>query len=52
MLLGAIAGANLVLILLDMTRAGFADDRVDAVSAADTRSVEVKRESSIGAGMR
>ena len=49
---GAIAGANLVLILLDMTRAGFADDRVDAVSAADTRSAGVKPELSIGAGMR
>jgi pimeloyl-ACP methyl ester carboxylesterase len=49
---GAIAGANLVLILLDMVAAGSARDRVDAVSAADMRSVGVKRESSIGAGMR
>jgi pimeloyl-ACP methyl ester carboxylesterase len=49
-ILGAVAGANLVLILLDMVRAGSADDRVASETAGDTRTTDVGLEASAGAG--
>jgi len=49
--LGAVAGANLMLILLDMVRAGLAEDHVASDTAADIRS-NVRLEASTGAGRR
>jgi hypothetical protein len=51
-ILGAVAGGNLMLILLDMARAGSADDRVSAATAPDTRSASAKPETPAGAAMR
>jgi pimeloyl-ACP methyl ester carboxylesterase len=51
-ILGAVAGGNLVLILLDMVRAGSADDRVASGTAADTRQKDIRPEASAGAGER
>jgi pimeloyl-ACP methyl ester carboxylesterase len=51
-ILGAIAGANLVLILLDMARTGFADDRISVGMATNTRTPSAKSKSPTGAGMR
>jgi pimeloyl-ACP methyl ester carboxylesterase len=51
-ILGAVASANLVLILLDMVRNGSGDDRVASDTAADTGSTEVKLEASTGGGRR
>jgi hypothetical protein len=51
-ILGAIAGANLVLILLDMARTGFAEDRISAGMATNTRTPSTKSKSPTGAGMR
>jgi hypothetical protein len=51
-ILGAVAGANLVLILLDMARAGSTDDRATTGTATDTRSTDVEPEASTGAGTR
>jgi hypothetical protein len=51
-ILGAVAGGNLLLILLDMARAGSADDRVAAATAPDTRSASAKPETPAGAAMR
>jgi branched-subunit amino acid permease len=51
-ILGAIAGANLVLILLDMARTGSAEDRISAGMATNTRTLSAKSKSPTGAGMR
>jgi hypothetical protein len=51
-ILGAIAGGNLLLILLDIVRAGSSDDEVDSGAAADTVSVDVRPEAPTGAVMR
>ena len=51
-ILGAVAGGNLVLILLDMVRAGSAGDQVATGVVADTRSMDVKPEVPTGVGMR
>jgi hypothetical protein len=51
-ILGAVAGGNLVLILLDMLWAGSAADRVACGTAADTRSTDIKTETPTSAGMR
>jgi pimeloyl-ACP methyl ester carboxylesterase len=51
-ILGAVAGGNLVLILLDMVRAGSAGDRVATGVVADTRSTDVKPEAPTAVGMR
>ncbi len=51
-ILGAVAGGNLVLILLDMAQAGSAGDRVATDVVADTRSTDVKPEAPTGVGMR
>jgi pimeloyl-ACP methyl ester carboxylesterase len=51
-ILGAVAGGNLVLILLDMAQAGSAGDRVATGVVADTRSMDVKPEAPTGVGMR
>jgi pimeloyl-ACP methyl ester carboxylesterase len=51
-ILGAVAGGNLVLILLDMARASSADDRISADTAPDTRSASAKPETPTGAAMR
>jgi hypothetical protein len=51
-ILGAIAGANLVLILLDMMWARSARDRVATGTAAGTRSTDIELEASTGAGRR
>jgi TAP-like protein len=51
-ILAAVAGANLVLILLDMARANSADDRISADAAPDTRSASVKSKTPTGAAMR
>ena len=47
-ILGSVAGANLVLILLDMARAGSADDPPATGRATDTRSTDVELEASAG----
>ena len=49
---GAIAGGNLLLILLDMVRAGSSGDQVASDTAVDSVSVGVKPEAPAGAGMR
>jgi hypothetical protein len=49
---GAIAGGNLLLILLDMVRAGSSGDQVANGTAADTVSVDIRSEAPTGAGMR
>ena len=49
---GAIAGGNLLLILLDMVRAGSSGDQVANDTAADTVSVDIRSEAPTGAGMR
>jgi hypothetical protein len=49
---GAIAGGNLLLILLDMVRAGSSGDQVASDTAAHSVSVGVKLEAPTGAGMR
>ena len=51
-ILGAIAGANLVLILLDTMWARSARDRVATGTAAGTRSTDIELEASTGAGRR
>jgi pimeloyl-ACP methyl ester carboxylesterase len=51
-ILGAVAGANLVLILLDMARASSADNRISADTAPDTRSASAKPETPTGVVMR
>jgi hypothetical protein len=51
-ILGAVAGANLVLILLDMVRAGSGDDRVASDMAGDTRRGDVRLEAFTGGGTR
>jgi pimeloyl-ACP methyl ester carboxylesterase len=51
-ILGAVAGANLVLILLDMLRAASPDERVASGTAADTPSTDVRLEAPTGAGSR
>jgi pimeloyl-ACP methyl ester carboxylesterase len=51
-ILGAVAGGNLVLILLDMAQAGSAGDRVATRVVADTRSMDVKPEAPTVVGMR
>jgi pimeloyl-ACP methyl ester carboxylesterase len=51
-ILAAVAGANLVLILLDMARASSADDRISADVAPDTRSASAKPETPTGAAVR
>jgi hypothetical protein len=51
-ILGAVAGGNLLLIVLDMARAGSADDRVSAATAPDTQSAIAKPQTPTGAGMR
>ena len=51
-ILGAVAGANLVLILLDMARARSVDDRIAADMVPDTQSAIAKPETPTGAGMR
>jgi pimeloyl-ACP methyl ester carboxylesterase len=51
-ILGAIAGANLVLILLDMARTGFAEDRISAGMATNTRTLSATSKAATGAGMR
>jgi hypothetical protein len=51
-ILGAVVGANLVLILLDMVRAGSPGDRVTSDTATNARSTDVKLEASTGAGRR
>jgi pimeloyl-ACP methyl ester carboxylesterase len=51
-ILGAVAGGNLVLILLDMVRAGSAGDRVATGVVADTRSTDVKPEAPTAVGRR
>jgi pimeloyl-ACP methyl ester carboxylesterase len=51
-ILSAVAGGNLVLILLDMMQAGPAGDRVATGAVADTRSTDVKPEAPTGVGMR
>jgi hypothetical protein len=51
-ILGSVAGANLVLILLDMARAGSADDRISADTVPDTPKATLKPEAPTGAGMR
>jgi len=51
-IVGAVAGANLVLILLDMLRAASPDELVASDSVADTRSPEIRLETSTGAGRR
>ena len=51
-ILAAVAGANLVVILLDMARASSADDRISADRAPDTRSASAKPETPAGAGVR
>jgi hypothetical protein len=51
-ILGAVAGGNLVLILLDMVRGGSAGDRVASGTTADMRSTDVKPEAPIGAAIR
>jgi pimeloyl-ACP methyl ester carboxylesterase len=51
-ILGAVAGANLALILLDMARTRSADDRTAANTAPDTRSAIAKPETPTGVGMR
>jgi hypothetical protein len=51
-ILGAVAAGNLLLIALDMARAGSADDRVSAATAPDTQSTSAKPETPAGAGMR
>ena len=50
--LGAIAGANLVLIMIDIARASSADDRISVDKAAEMRSASAKPWTSTGAGMR
>ena len=50
-ILAAVASANLVLILLDMVRAGSAENQIASDTAADTRS-DVRLEASTGAGRR
>ena len=47
-ILGAVAGANLVLILLDMAWAGLADDRVANDTPGDARTTDVRLEASSG----
>jgi hypothetical protein len=42
-IVGAVAGGNLVLILLDMLRAGSAGDRVASRTAVDIRSTDGER---------
>ena len=49
---GAIAGGNLLLILLDMVRAGSFGDQVVSDTAADTALGDVRPEAPTGAGMR
>ena len=51
-ILGAIAGGNLVLILLDMARAELADDRIPVNMATNTRVANAKPKTPTGAGMR
>jgi hypothetical protein len=51
-ILGAVAGGNLVLILLDMVRAGSVDDRVGSGTAADTQPKDIRLEAPTGAGGR
>jgi hypothetical protein len=51
-ILSAVAGGNLVLILLDMVRAGSAGDRVATGVVANTQSTDVKPEAPTGVGMR
>lgn len=51
-ILGAVVGANLVLILLDIVRAGSPDDRVASDTATNTRTTGVKLEVLTGAGRR
>jgi zinc transporter ZupT len=51
-ILGAAAGANLVLILLDMLPAGTADDRVASDTAGYMRSTDVRLEALRGPGSR
>jgi pimeloyl-ACP methyl ester carboxylesterase len=51
-ILGAVAGGNLLLILLDMVRVGSSDDQVDSGAPADTASVEVAPGTPSGAGIR
>jgi len=51
-ILGAVAGANLVLILLDMARASSADYRTSTDPAPDTQSASAKPETPTSAGMR
>jgi pimeloyl-ACP methyl ester carboxylesterase len=51
-ILAAVAGANLVVILLDMARASSADDRISADRAPNTRSASAKPETPAGAGVR
>ena len=50
--LGAVAGANLVLIMIDIARARSADDRISIGTAAGMRSGSAKPETPTGAGMR
>jgi hypothetical protein len=51
-ILGAVAGGNLLLILLDIAQAGSAGDRVATRVVADTRSMDVKPEAPTVVGMR
>ena len=51
-ILGAVAGSNLVVILLDMLQGGPAGDQVATDVVADTRSTDVRPEIPTGVGMR
>jgi hypothetical protein len=51
-ILGAIAGGNLVLILLDMARAELADDRISVNMATNTRVANAKPKTPTGARVR
>jgi hypothetical protein len=51
-ILGSVAGANLVLILLDMARAASADDRISADTATNTHAASAEPATPTGAGTR
>ena len=51
-ILGAIAGGNLVLILLDVVHAGSAGGQVATDVVVDIGSTDVKQEAPMGVGMR
>ena len=51
-ILAAVAGANLMLIVMDIARARSADRRISAETAPDTRPASAKSTTPTGAGMR